>query len=139
MVIFYKLLLNGSSRFNRGPSIVSSLIHIWNAQNSKDRGKSSSVNQRSTVTLKYIKYCVNMNMMLYFWIYLLVSDDSVVFNSSNLSSLNILELYNKHITSLSPSEPQIGNEKTIEEEKKKKKSKNRVRITPGSKHRGVFL
>ncbi|XP_076678945.1 mitochondrial ribosomal protein L53 [Andrena cerasifolii] len=68
----------------------------------------------------------------------LLSGDNVVFKSANLTSLNILQLYNKHITPLSASEPETGSETALAD-KKKKKRKNKHKIKPGSKHRGVYL
>ncbi|XP_076168951.1 mitochondrial ribosomal protein L53 [Ptiloglossa arizonensis] len=65
----------------------------------------------------------------------LVSGDNVIFKSRNLTSLNILQLYNKHITPMAPAESEIE-EKVA---KKKKKKGSRVKIKPGSKRRGVFL
>ncbi|XP_078043220.1 mitochondrial ribosomal protein L53 [Augochlora pura] len=69
----------------------------------------------------------------------LLSGNNVVVKSANLTSLNILELYNKHITPLSPREPETGSQKTATSKKKEKKRKKGGRIIPESKHRGVFL
>ncbi|XP_076299266.1 mitochondrial ribosomal protein L53 [Lasioglossum baleicum] len=69
----------------------------------------------------------------------LLSGDNVVVKSANLTSLNILELYNKHITPLSTREPETGSENTADVEEKKKKRKKRIKIKRESKHRGVFL
>ncbi|XP_076639545.1 uncharacterized protein LOC143351646 isoform X2 [Colletes latitarsis] len=46
--------------------------------------------------------------------------DCVTFKSIHLTSLNILELYNKYIPTLAPPKPKIGSEKTVAEEKKAK-------------------
>ncbi|KZC11541.1 PREDICTED: 39S ribosomal protein L53, mitochondrial [Dufourea novaeangliae] len=67
----------------------------------------------------------------------LLSGDSVVIKSTNLTSLNILELYNKHITPLSPPDPETESEIPAEEKKKKKRGK--LRLKRWSKNRGVFL
>ncbi|XP_076246692.1 mitochondrial ribosomal protein L53 [Calliopsis andreniformis] len=68
----------------------------------------------------------------------LLSGDNIVFKSSHLTCLNILELYNKHITPLSTSESKADSENIGEEEKKPKK-RRRLRIRPGGKRKGVFL
>ncbi|XP_033337735.2 mitochondrial ribosomal protein L53 [Megalopta genalis] len=69
----------------------------------------------------------------------LLSGDNVVVKSANLTSLNILELYNKHITPLSPTAPETGSENTANIEKKAKKRKKGIKIKRESKRRGVFL
>ncbi|CAK9820125.1 39S ribosomal protein L53, mitochondrial [Anthophora quadrimaculata] len=67
----------------------------------------------------------------------LLSGKKVVCKATHLTSLNILELYNKHITPLSSSESETTSGTKIQEKPKKKKG--RIIIKPGSKHRGVFL
>lgn len=69
-------------------------------------------------------------------LYLLVSGDKIVCKGANLTSLNILELYNKHITPLAPRESEAEVEDAQLKRKKKKKA---FRIKPGSKRRGLFL
>lgn len=61
----------------------------------------------------------------------------MVLKAGLLTCLNILQLYNKHITTLVPPDPAVLEAKKEEEEKKRKKG--RVKIREGSKHRGVFL
>ncbi|CAL7950238.1 unnamed protein product [Xylocopa violacea] len=67
----------------------------------------------------------------------LLSGDKIVCKGGNLTSLNILELCNKHITplALKESESELESDELI----KKKRSKRRIKIKPGSKRRGVFL
>ncbi|XP_014476221.1 PREDICTED: 39S ribosomal protein L53, mitochondrial [Dinoponera quadriceps] len=65
----------------------------------------------------------------------LQSGEKVVFKTPLLTCLNILELYNKHISSLVPPDPA---ELEAKEEKKKKRRK-KIKIKEGSKRRGVFL
>ncbi|XP_076765534.1 mitochondrial ribosomal protein L53 [Xylocopa sonorina] len=65
----------------------------------------------------------------------LSSGDKIVCKSENLTSLNILELCNKHITSLVPKEV----DPELESKLQTKRKKGRIIIKPGSKHRGVFL
>ncbi|XP_012534234.1 39S ribosomal protein L53, mitochondrial [Monomorium pharaonis] len=70
----------------------------------------------------------------------LQSGEKVVLKTALLTSLNILELYNKHITSLIPPDPaKLEAEKALLEEKKKKKKRPHHRIKLWSKRRGVFL
>ncbi|KOC58578.1 39S ribosomal protein L53, mitochondrial [Habropoda laboriosa] len=69
----------------------------------------------------------------------LLSGNKIVCKAAHLTSLNILELYNKYITPLSPPEPDTESKKVIKKKKKSKKNQTGVRISPGSKHRGVFL
>ncbi|KAG7198080.1 hypothetical protein KM043_018248 [Ampulex compressa] len=72
----------------------------------------------------------------------LESGDKVLVKSTNLSSLNILEIYNKHVTSLIPPSPEeIAEQQKILEEKVKKQNKRRKRNRPKreSKRRGVEL
>ncbi|XP_031848808.1 mitochondrial ribosomal protein L53 [Nomia melanderi] len=69
----------------------------------------------------------------------LLSGDNVVVKSANLTSLNILELYNKHITPLAPSEPETGSERTAADKEEKKKRKKRMKYKRESKNRPVFL
>lgn len=59
----------------------------------------------------------------------------MVIKTANLTTLDILKLYNNHVA------PKLAKEETTgaAPEEVKKKLKNRVRIKPGSKHRGVFL
>ncbi|KAK9308077.1 hypothetical protein QLX08_001800 [Tetragonisca angustula] len=65
----------------------------------------------------------------------LLSGDKIVCKAENLTTLNILELYNKHITPLSPRD----SEAEPEDEKKKRKKKRPFKIKPGNKRRGLFL
>ncbi|CAK9813093.1 39S ribosomal protein L53, mitochondrial [Anthophora plagiata] len=67
----------------------------------------------------------------------LLSGKKVVCKAAHLTSLNILELYNKHITPLSSSKSETTSGTEIEEKPKRKK--RRTIIKPGSKRRGVFL
>lgn len=55
--------------------------------------------------------------------------DTVVFKAENLSPLNILELFNKHISSLVPTEPP----------KRRLFNTAKVKIKPFGKKRGVVL
>ncbi|XP_076639543.1 large ribosomal subunit protein mL53-like [Colletes latitarsis] len=68
----------------------------------------------------------------------LISGDSVILKSAHLSCLNMLELYNKHITPLVDTKSTNESEEAVTDKKKKKK-KGRVKIKRFSKHRGVFL
>lgn len=70
-------------------------------------------------------------------LYLLVSGDKIVCKGANLTSLNILEVYNKHITPLAPRE--LDAEVEDIQLKKKKKKKKGFKIKPGNKRRGLFL
>lgn len=70
--------------------------------------------------------------------YILVSGDNVVLKATNLTCLNILELYNKHITPLVPVESDTEISKSLEEAKKRKK-KYPFRIKPGNRRRGLIL
>lgn len=67
----------------------------------------------------------------------LLSGDRIICKSENLTSLNLLELYNKHITPLAPVEAEPDVKTPLV--KKKRSTKNRIIIKPGSKHRGLFL
>lgn len=68
------------------------------------------------------------------------SGEKVVLKTALLTSLNILELYNKHITSLIPPDPAvIEAKKALEEEKRKKKKRPHHRIKLWSKRRQVQL
>ncbi|XP_011176399.1 39S ribosomal protein L53, mitochondrial [Solenopsis invicta] len=70
----------------------------------------------------------------------LQSGEKVVLKTALLTSLNILELYNKHITSLIPPDPaKLEAKKELLEEKRKKKTRPHHRIKLWSKRRGVFL
>lgn len=69
----------------------------------------------------------------------LLSGDNVVMKATNLSSLDILKLYNKHITKLAPAESQIGLESNTKVEEKKKKKRYPFKIPPGNKRRGLYL
>ncbi|KYN42111.1 hypothetical protein ALC56_03249, partial [Trachymyrmex septentrionalis] len=67
------------------------------------------------------------------------SGEKVILKTALLTSLNILQLYNKHITSLIPPDPaELEAKKELEEEKKKKKKRPHHRVKLWSKHRGVF-
>ncbi|KYN11318.1 PREDICTED: 39S ribosomal protein L53, mitochondrial [Trachymyrmex cornetzi] len=69
----------------------------------------------------------------------LQSGEKVVLKTALLTSLNILKLYNKHITSLIPPDPaELEAKKLLEEEKSKKKKRPHHKIKLWSKHRGVF-
>ncbi|XP_018338183.1 PREDICTED: 39S ribosomal protein L53, mitochondrial [Trachymyrmex septentrionalis] len=69
----------------------------------------------------------------------LQSGEKVILKTALLTSLNILQLYNKHITSLIPPDPaELEAKKELEEEKKKKKKRPHHRVKLWSKHRGVF-
>ncbi|XP_026671438.1 39S ribosomal protein L53, mitochondrial isoform X2 [Ceratina calcarata] len=63
--------------------------------------------------------------------------DRIICKAGNLTSLNLLELYNKHITPLAPVE--VETDVKVPLVVKKKSTKNRIRIKPGSKRRGVIL
>ncbi|KAL0116636.1 hypothetical protein PUN28_009936 [Cardiocondyla obscurior] len=70
----------------------------------------------------------------------LLSGEKVIFKTARLSILNILELYNKHITSLIPPDPaKLQAEKELEEEKRKKKTRPHHKKKLWSKRRGVFF
>ncbi|XP_053986630.1 39S ribosomal protein L53, mitochondrial [Hylaeus volcanicus] len=64
----------------------------------------------------------------------LVSGDSVIFKAKNLSALDMLQLYNKHITSLLPP-PEPEYPEVVEKIKKKRK----MTFKREGKRRGVFL
>ncbi|XP_029039655.1 39S ribosomal protein L53, mitochondrial isoform X2 [Osmia bicornis bicornis] len=68
----------------------------------------------------------------------LLSGDNVVFKTTNLTSLNILQLYNKHITPLAPVESETESSKSLEEAKKRKK-KYPFKIKAGNRRRGLML
>jgi len=62
--------------------------------------------------------------------------EKVIIKTANLTALDILQLYNKYITSLAPPDP--AKLKAQEELLEKKKKRKRPRkIKEGSKHRGV--
>jgi len=64
----------------------------------------------------------------------------VILKTALLTSLNVLELYNKHITSLIPPDPaKLEAKKELLEEKRKKKKRPHHRIKLWSKRRGVIL
>ncbi|CAL1680382.1 unnamed protein product [Lasius platythorax] len=69
----------------------------------------------------------------------LQSGEKVILKTALLTSLNILELYNKHITSLVPPDPAELEAKKELEEKKKKKKKQRHKQKEGKKKRPVIL
>lgn len=64
------------------------------------------------------------------------SGDKVVMKSVHLTALNILELYNKHITPLAPKEQTEDDGKPTV---KKRDKSYKVKIKPGSKRRGLFF
>ncbi|EZA48201.1 hypothetical protein X777_14116 [Ooceraea biroi] len=66
------------------------------------------------------------------------SGEKVVLKTTNLTSLNILELYNKHITSLLPPDPAVLEAKQALLEKKRRR-KPPPKIKEGSKRRGIEL
>ncbi|XP_043262760.1 39S ribosomal protein L53, mitochondrial [Colletes gigas] len=66
----------------------------------------------------------------------LISGDNVIFKGAHLSCLNMLELYNKHITPLVDTKSTNESDEAVIEKKKKR---GRVKIKQYSKHRGVFL
>ncbi|XP_011877055.1 PREDICTED: 39S ribosomal protein L53, mitochondrial [Vollenhovia emeryi] len=69
----------------------------------------------------------------------LQSGEKVVVKTGLLTSLNILELYNKHITSLVPPDPAVLEaKKALQEERRKKKKRPHHRIKLWSKRRGVY-
>ncbi|KAG5347187.1 RM53 protein, partial [Acromyrmex charruanus] len=69
----------------------------------------------------------------------LQSGEKVILKTALLTSLNILQLYNKHITSLIPPDPaELEAKKALEEEKRKKKKRPHHKIKLWSKHRGVY-
>lgn len=67
------------------------------------------------------------------------SGEKVVFKTGLLSCLNILELYNKHITPLVPPDPVELEAKAKELEEKKKNRRKKIKIKEGRKKRRVFL
>ncbi|XP_029171104.1 uncharacterized protein LOC114940543 [Nylanderia fulva] len=69
----------------------------------------------------------------------LQSGEKIILKTALLTSLNILELYNKHITSLVPPDPAELEAKKELEEKKKKRKKQRHRQKEGKKKRPVIL
>ncbi|XP_032667791.1 39S ribosomal protein L53, mitochondrial [Odontomachus brunneus] len=69
----------------------------------------------------------------------LQSGEKVIFKTGLLTCLNILELYNKHITSLVEPDPVELEARGKALEEKKKKRRRRIKIKEGSKRRGVFL
>ncbi|XP_071639156.1 mitochondrial ribosomal protein L53 [Temnothorax longispinosus] len=70
----------------------------------------------------------------------LQSGEKVVLKTALLTSLNVLELYNKHITSLIPPDPAVVEaKKALEEEKRKKKKRPHHKRKLYSKRRGVIL
>ncbi|KAL6261616.1 hypothetical protein P5V15_006703 [Pogonomyrmex californicus] len=70
----------------------------------------------------------------------LQSGEKVVFKTALLTTLNVLELYNKHITSLIPPDPaKLEAEKERLEKERKKKKRPHHRIKLWSKRRGVTL
>ncbi|XP_020279328.1 39S ribosomal protein L53, mitochondrial [Pseudomyrmex gracilis] len=72
----------------------------------------------------------------------LQSDEKVILKTANLSCLNILELYNKHITSLVPPDPLELEIKALVEllnERKKRRLKKAPKRKEGSKHRGEII
>ncbi|XP_050488559.1 39S ribosomal protein L53, mitochondrial [Bombus huntii] len=82
-----------------------------------------------------VKPCVVSNLSEPIITFNLLSGDKIVCKGKNLTSLNILELYNKHITPLAPRE----SEAEVEDTQLKRKKKKAFRIKPGSKRRGLFL
>ncbi|KYQ52778.1 hypothetical protein ALC60_08067, partial [Trachymyrmex zeteki] len=67
----------------------------------------------------------------------LQSGKKIVLKTALLTSLNILQLYNKHITSLIPPDPaELEAKKALQEEKRKKQKRPHHRIKLWSKHRG---
>ncbi|XP_003400153.1 39S ribosomal protein L53, mitochondrial [Bombus terrestris] len=84
-----------------------------------------------------VKPCVVSNLSEPIITFNLLSGDKIVCKGANLTSLNILELYNKHITPLAPRESEAEVEDA--QLKKKKKKKRAFKIKPGSKRRGLFL
>lgn len=66
----------------------------------------------------------------------------MILKTANLTRLNILELYNKHITSLVPPDPVELEIKALVEllnEKKRRRLKKASRPKEGSKHRGEII
>jgi len=64
------------------------------------------------------------------------SGEKVIIKTTNLTSLNILQLYNKYITSLVPPDPaKLKAEQELLEKKKKRKRPRKIK--EGSKRRGV--
>ncbi|XP_050447362.1 uncharacterized protein LOC126849505 [Cataglyphis hispanica] len=69
----------------------------------------------------------------------LQSGEKVILKTAFLTSLNILELYNKHITKLVPPDPAVLEAKKELEETKKKKKKPHHKQKEGKKKRPVKL
>lgn len=64
----------------------------------------------------------------------------MVLKTRFLTNLDILELYNKHISSLIPPNPaELEAKKLLQEEKRKKKKRPHYKIKLWSKRRGVRL
>ncbi|KYN04292.1 PREDICTED: 39S ribosomal protein L53, mitochondrial [Cyphomyrmex costatus] len=69
----------------------------------------------------------------------LQSGEKVVLKTALLTSLNILQLYNKHITSLIPPDPaELEAKQALLEERKKKKTRPHHKQKLYKKHRGVY-
>lgn len=67
------------------------------------------------------------------------SGEKVILKTALLTTLNILELYNKHITCLAPPDPAVVEAKQALLEKKQKRKRQKHKIKEGSKRRGVKL
>lgn len=73
-----------------------------------------------------------------FSFYFSESGEKVLLKTTNLSVLNILQLYNKHVSSLvPPSQAALEAKEAFLEKKRKRKRPPKIR--EGSKHRGVRL
>ncbi|KAK2582275.1 hypothetical protein KPH14_004618 [Odynerus spinipes] len=66
----------------------------------------------------------------------LTTGNKIIFKCANLTSLNILQYCNKHISSLVPPPEKTAKELLLE---KKKKTRKYMKIKPFRKRRGVFL
>lgn len=69
----------------------------------------------------------------------LQSGEKVILKTGLLTCLNILELYNKHITSLVPPDPAVLEAQKELQEKKKKKKKSHHKHKEGKKKRPIKL
>lgn len=69
----------------------------------------------------------------------LQSGDKVILKTRLLTCLNILELYNKHISSLVPPDPAVLQAQKELEEKRKKKKRPHHKQREGKKKRPVIL
>lgn len=64
-------------------------------------------------------------MKHYSWFFFLVDGSSILMKSENLTTLELCQLYNKHITSLVPKEESTGLVKTKSEKKASGKTTRR--------------